>query len=491
MFINASDYRFFKRVAKVLRGMKVNGEIQSQFSVCPVSEKTTQGHVGILSLKKNPHLKLVYKISKEEDTVVLHEYEILHQLERAAIACPHFVKLHGLAKYSSPVRISPISNEAAPSGSVCVERDILFMEFVRNSGSLANFLEREGKVDPAAVLSLIAQVILSLGIIHSLGITHNDIHCDNILVQKCSPNTSLKYVFKNREISIPTFGNIAVLIDFGLGRSAPKSGEESPLLGSFYFTHLGFHTDLFSPNTDFVRFLCNLRKLTSERFPKIGKWCSRLLMGMRGIDRSIGWDLTKSESPIEAFCGKVAKTFPGVFLLKKMVWAENLQALVSRPVQNMDADVRVLASFFENWKKFEERIRSLHELNYLFKSLVFSVKLWKEDYLRQDPAAVKRIEISFLEKYEKAIKFHCPAVDYDNMVSSLILGAAYLEGFFFRHLEALRAKLPKRAGKLAKQDCDEEVWKSFEKNFAAEMRASAPKDIKNLEKVCFLTNLAR
>lgn len=484
MFIKTSDKWFFIRTKSILKQV-CNGspticrdysKFCNMFELENFDNNNTQSFVGILNYKKNPNVFIVYKISKEENNVIVNEYDVLRQLDIVASRCPHFVRVYGLASYFSEVVIRPITKLQDPSPT-SVERKVLLLEYIASTGSFYEILQY---ATLAEVIALVAQVLIAIRLMRALKITHNDLHTDNILIKKCAPNTSIRYVFRNKEIMVPTYGYCAVLIDFGLGR--PDIEPNMPLLGDFNFTHYGFHADKFSPYVDYVRFLSNLKTCTGGKFSALNKWCSKLLKPIKGID-SNGWDNFTKGSVIEQFHLKISNIHRGVKLFESYSWIDNLQLLIQRPIQNMETyDISVFEAFIDNWRKFEERISSIDELNYLFKCLVTSVKLWRDDYLNQDPYALERIKQDFLKHYEGVVKFHCPSVNYEDMICSLILSASYLEGYYYSKIALMESKTPRRSGILAKESCDEDLWRNFISTFGKFLQPREDDEIHN----CYL-----
>jgi hypothetical protein len=323
----------------------------------------------------------------------------------------------------------------------------------------------------------------------ALEIAHNDLHCQNILIRRCRPNIVLHYIFQNREFKIPSLGHAPVLIDFGMGRAPPA--KDGNLLGSFHFTHYGYYMDEFSPTMDYIRFLCTLRKICKPTYAALSKWCGQILKPIKGIDPQTGWDNFVYWSATEKFSNIVKKAYKHIGLIEDTVWIENLQLLITRPIQRMDGDVAVLEPFFANWKKFEARIGSIHELNFLFKGFVLAVKFWREDFLAEDPTALERIRRDFLKTYEDVVKFFCPEVDFEAMVCSILLGASFLEGFLYNQMEILRARRPARGGPLMWPNCDDALWRSFMEAFGSELAAPADAEVVKCHLECVAPAHAR
>ncbi len=477
MFVKPSDLWFFLRTKEVLNslcggtptGCADYKKFYDFFEVEPFDSCDTQSFVGLLCYKRNMNLILVYKISQDEDNAIAHEYEILRQLQCATRKFPHFVRLYGLIKCPGFVPLVPL--QTLQPTEPTAYRNLLLLENIHHLYNFEKFMDNKEPI--GEILSLISQVFVSIRMMRLLQITHNDLHCQNILIRSCAKNVVFKYNILGQEtITIPSFGNVAVIIDFGMGRCQP-SDDKTPLLGTIHFSHLGYHMDSFSPAVDYVRFLSAVRIICQKTFPQIAKWCSTILRPIKSIDRAIGWDTFTKVSGAEMFNKKIASHFRNILLVDDTIWIENLQLLINRPLENMEElDINVFRDFFRNWRQFETRIGQLPELNYLFRSLIISIKLWRADYLQQDEKAVERIKQDFLHSYENVIKFHCPQVDYDAMICSLLLGASYLEGFYYRYFESLKLKVPKRGGPLMWENRDEAIWKSFVAEFKDQLKGA-------------------
>lgn len=484
MFLNVSELWFFKRTKDVLAHVcngspsscKNYNKFYDAFKIKrrKDDDDSRQSYVGFLQYKKNPNILIMYKISRDEDNVVMHEYEILRQLDRAARLCPHFVRVYGLANYAGGIVIEPPKTLCEAEG---VERKILLLEYIHHLSNLENFICADSSESArfSSILSLIAQVLIAIRITRALQITHNDLHCQNILVRECDERIVFKYILRDKELILPSFGNTAVIIDYGMGRA--PAAPQTPLLGSFQFTQYGYYMDTFSPAVDYVRFLSAIRTVCSTKHKQIARWCSQFLKPLKGIDVENGWDNFTSKSAVDLFDAKISRAFKDITLLDDTVWIENLQLLINRPLQPMEArDIGVFEPFFNNWRKFEARIASEHELNYLFKCLCEAIKLWRSNYLSREALVVERIKYDFLQRYEKVIKFHCPAdINYEDMICSLLMGAQFLEGFYYDHLVMLRNKRPTRKGALSRPNCDDDIWGSFMDTFGGHLDVDRPK----------------
>lgn len=75
-----------------------------------------------------------------------------------------------------------------------------------------------GEKDYRIWFSIMCQVTLALCYFqNNFGLIHNDLYCDNVRIRKVEKDTVLYYYLKSLDmyIKVPTFGNVAVIIDFG------------------------------------------------------------------------------------------------------------------------------------------------------------------------------------------------------------------------------------------------------------------------------------
>lgn len=475
MFVNKIDAKFFLKTRDVLKHICKGSPtccstpeiLRENFSFAPLAldEEGTQSFVGILGYKKDSNLKLVFKFSRDCDNVVAHEYDVLRQVDKISKTVPHFARVYGLVDLLGPLDIED-AREMYTSEKREVSRGVLLTEFIHNWGTMYDFMET---CSQAEALSLITQVLFSIRALKKARIAHNDLHCGNILVRKCNPEFVLKYIFGDTSELVPTRGVIATIIDFGHGRCEPS--DKSALLGSLEFSHYGLNCDIFSPTIDHTRFFSAVRSDCKYRFPKLYNWCNTLLDKIPKIQKESGWDSFCKKAGAVEVAERVYKEFKGgayaTNLFRTITWIHSLQLLIVRPVQNMgsSADVSVFEPFLSHWKKFEQGISSLAELNEVFRLLVLAVKMWREELLGAEPNVGAKIEQTFLEGYSRLIKFHCPKVDYEEMAVSLLAGASFVETSYYKHFQKLERLKPARSGPVFEDNSDDIIWASFKLKF--------------------------
>ena len=97
---------------------------------------------------------------------------------------------------------------------------ILFNELA--TGDLRNFLNNEN-INSILFKNTIAQLYISLLLLHSLGILHNDSHSGNFLYHKIHEGGCFHYIIDNINFYIPNLGYRWVIWDFGLSKKITKN----------------------------------------------------------------------------------------------------------------------------------------------------------------------------------------------------------------------------------------------------------------------------
>ena len=124
-------------------------------------------------------------------------------------------------------------------------------------GSLRNILDKKIYLPPLYKIFLIYSICDGLGYIHSKGIVHGDLKCDNILL-----SDEKKYYIGNKYYPIPK------LADFGLSQISPNEvlgGTPGYIAPEIYEgSGLNFKTDIFALGMVMFEILSGLRPLPSD-----------------------------------------------------------------------------------------------------------------------------------------------------------------------------------------------------------------------------------
>ena len=84
--------------------------------------------------------------------------------------------------------------------------------------------------------SLLAQIFYTIIIMKKHKINHNDLHTNNIIVQKNNVITHI--IYDDFNLCIPTYGNVIKIIDFGFAHNENTFNNLNIL---FYLEQMTFH----------------------------------------------------------------------------------------------------------------------------------------------------------------------------------------------------------------------------------------------------------
>jgi hypothetical protein len=186
-------------------------------SLIPISEQGVQGHV----FKCNLNCKeFIVKISKNIDFTLELENEAWKRLSN--FNSPHFCKIYvfiPLKKGGKNYCIFFDSIQVHPSGGKYKKNcEKLFIEMkeknVFQNKSFSSLLN-DPYLHPSALLNCVRQTLAAISIYEKVGITHYDLHLENVMISSTSYDFHI-YQFDKIFIPIMTFGICPVIIDFGL-----------------------------------------------------------------------------------------------------------------------------------------------------------------------------------------------------------------------------------------------------------------------------------
>jgi len=254
------------------------------------------GIVGLLTDEKDNDI--VFKVSQELDESILHEYLVLKDL--ATLNSEHFPKEKGLItkKVSKKFFEDPENNEMFDSNGV--DTEILLMEYISRD-SLDDIFDEHYK-DRKIIFSLLVQILFALeDAQQKIQFTSYDIHLSNILIKKVEIEKMNKYVIKQKEYIIPTYGFLPVIIDFGSSYSKSVIGK--PMRTKTYSYHKGIQSCIFDSLQDVHHLLVSAAESLENLDYNLYYWFrTRVLYYFRGVPmRSVsGWKILPSDIEEEA-----------------------------------------------------------------------------------------------------------------------------------------------------------------------------------------------
>lgn len=398
-----------------------------------------QGYTGVLQHPTNKNMCCIYKISKADDNLIDHEYEVLTRLKPLAMYCPHIHNAYGILSFDTNLFMESNPLKVEPREKV-IKRDMLLMQFVPHKYDFHEMIKDE-TIKDENIINVMKQIILTIYMSHSYNFTHYDFHSENILIRNCNPNLFILYVFDHTEYLIPTNGYISNMIDFGFSFCDNES-----LTCTLVHTQYGFTSSRFDPYADIKLFMVSVvddifregkRKKISNRLVNIVR---NIFSGMN-ISWSTGWDKSKMVSPVKLIQELIKEQVKDSLLFSSTdVWFDTIQLLIDLPLNPMDYHnlESSVKGFIEEFVKFEERITSKTLLNHVLRIFVKLVKEFRASYLKGGEEmewSIFEIKKQFLERYTQLVNYHVPSIDYDKMICSLLVMSQCLEGLFYEYLE--------------------------------------------------------
>ena len=181
-----------------------------------------------------------------------------------------------------------------------VDTEILLMEYISRD-SLDDIFDEHYK-DRKIIFSLLVQILFALeDAQQKIQFTSYDIHLSNILIKKVEIEKMNKYVIKQKEYIIPTYGFLPVIIDFGSSYSKSVIGK--PMKTKTYSYHKGIQSCIFDSLQDVHHLLVSAAESLENLDYDLYYWFrTRVLYYFRGVPmRSVsGWKILPSDIEEEA-----------------------------------------------------------------------------------------------------------------------------------------------------------------------------------------------
>ena len=213
-----------------------------------------EGAMGVIDLKGNDAIKTATSVNM----TIAHEKSILRKISK--FSRPHYVSIRD-------------NNDKDDDDSLRMKR---VFPAVKN-------MEELSVIDSKAAENCMRQLILAVAGLHEkCGVVHNDLHVDNIMVERTDADYHVYFFDDGRQYVVPTGGYCPVIIDFGLA----VARSQTKLSGCFYYMSDGiFPFDAnpiddaielislipYSKRTDLMNSLRDLGKLPDEEGNEIAR----------------------------------------------------------------------------------------------------------------------------------------------------------------------------------------------------------------------------
>ena len=322
----------------------------------------------------------VFKIPKEVNTLVDHEYKIAKDMEELSIYLPHFNRIFEVQRN---VKCYIPDNQKKSKNMVnydpferynCI-RDVSIIEYIPSKLTLLKYIKETnflGCTEP-----LLHQLILALFIAQQeKNFTHYDLHLENVLLRRCSKRTFFwyKFLYEGAMIQrlIYTNGYFPVLFDYGFAYS--KGLESTSYNNSLFFTNKGYTPFMFDEINDFKTLMVRLAYIRNcpKKFKNMAndKFLRSNELKIK-FDQETGWIKTTISSAARVVCKKLEKTIIKLdpnykdnfihhelddivelfgILIKLPIKAES-----TFQIKNLD---NVVGTFLREWKKIDDWFRS-------------------------------------------------------------------------------------------------------------------------------------
>lgn len=345
-------------------------------------------------MKKSKHVDFVLELEEEAWTLL------------KTLNCVHFCEV------LDRIPVTPGS-----------QRYCLFFKEITNNlckrDSLANLIF-ERQHHPNALLNCVRQTLAAMVMFESLGITHYDLHADNVMITD-APYDIHVYKFGDDLIPIRTYGLAPVIIDFGLAHLPDFRYNASSV-----FAMDGFTTYMSDPFVDSRLLLLTSTKELGDlvtgskqksQYSTIDQFNKKVELIFKDLklERN-GW--FQKEGMFPNIMGELGDQFPlsiqnikkGVFKDENICWIlELLQHEVTIPVLQYKLDVppfnKTLVKLVVKWKMFVEPvIRNTFEEQLFFKDLVaMPSEPSIDDYVKMNHRYPKIKNIKMLRRLTKTL----------------------------------------------------------------------------------------
>ena len=409
------------------------------------SKNGKQGVVGLFKLKSGK--RCVWKISQHLNYIVDQENTILNSLNDMREYCPHFVRGFGKLNIKINSDYRKVENPFKISGRHNIYNDVLLLEHVNEGRKLYRYLKNKN-IEEDVLYSIIKQTLLAITIAEkNKGLTHYDLHSNNILVKTCNPNSVFLYVLdEKKQYCVPTYGYYPVIIDFGFGYV--KNMDGGPLWGSLAHTDVGFLCNMCDKWADPKLFLVTISdELKGYKNSKTSKKFRRLVKNIfepLSIDWESGWDnrdgLINCSDKIYNVVKREGK-FSRFFKESGHYCIDIMQSLITLPIKKRRYnDIEdVYRMIVDEFHKIEMEISSVFYNLYIFREIVNSARLVKDMYSKRETMteATRMFKNNCLNTISTVAKYCNPKLDWDKLLCSLIVFSRKMEGMIYEHMSPI------------------------------------------------------
>ena len=404
----------------------------------------------------------VFKIPKEVNTLVDHEYKVAKDMEELSLYLPHFNRIfevkRGIKCYiPENQKKSKNKVECDPFSQYNCIRDVSIIEYIPSKLTLLKYIKETNFL--ACTEPLLHQLILGLFVAQQeKNFTHYDLHLENILIRRCSKRTFFWYKFLYEGVIIQrivhTNGYFPVLFDYGFAYS--KGLEGTNYNNSLFFTSKGYTPFMFDEINDFKTLMVRLtyirncplkfKTFTNNKFLRSNKLQIK-------FDRETGWIKTTISSAARIVCKRLEKSIikidPGYednFIHKELdSIVELFGVLIKLPMAKSTFETKKLddmvATFLQEWKKIDGWFRAtvtddkLNILKRMFETI--NQLISEEDEIQTQKVHVEhKFKLKMFEIFDAFGDFvNVEDLDYGQFLSSIIGISNFMEYIVYAEIQ--------------------------------------------------------
>jgi len=400
-----------------------------------------QGIVGLMSTKKDPSKKYVFKVSQYINYLVEHEHVVMKGLNELAFFCPHFCKVYGKLRCDVDPSKRKTGNPFDINNKKPVKKEVLLMEYIKNAPKLCSYL-KSGKIPEYVIYSSIKQVLMAISIAQrKKRFTHYDLHSDNVLMKRCDKDLVFLYLLdKDNKFLLPTHGHYPVVIDYGF--SYIDNMDDDYLWASMGHTDVGFLSDRYDPIADPKLFLVSISKeIKEERDSKKSKKLRRIVRNIfhpLKIEWDCGWDNTDDYSTSDYLTEALEDSTKRSDFFKELehYCIDLIQSLVVLPLENRPYNniSDSYNAFLDEFLKIENQITNKFTLLYILQGIVNAARDQQSNYhySGKRKIAINAFRKTVCKRIDEMVKYcQLKHINFEKMLCSLLVLAKNIEGFYY------------------------------------------------------------
>lgn len=429
-------------------------------------EKLFSGEHGICGLVSTDVGKAIFKISKYLDFSIEHEHKVMLSLNKIKDICPHFPMTYGVYDMQSNPELNEKQNPFLVHTKYPITRKFMLEEYIPGKQLLHHIAN--GRSDE--IYSIIKQVLCAINISGKLlEFSHYDLHSSNILLEKCHYDRVHYYILSDKvKVLVPTFGNIAKIIDMGF--SYCRDLENTNVCVDISHVNSGYISNMYSWFSDYKVFLKSLLYDVSglKDYKLMSNIITNLLKDLN-IKRKSGWDIHGKdvEEPYEEAIYRTISTYKeldkdSVFRKHTSECFDIIISLSHYPLQeyseNNKHNKTIFRNFMTEFRKIEKLLSVSQYKLYALKLLVESANRLREDYLIKPQDTVLNFKREFESSIDKYAQFFNANVNYEIMLCSLyILSDCFTHNLYNSLKTVVQTKLKHYSSAIIPKDGDEIV----------------------------------